>query len=271
MVWAIRIISGLAVMTAPYIWTVGQAGLETANKNICELASALITLPTCKIHFVYFGLWGIGLAAAILFIAFDIAHFVRRTATPYGGVMLFCRHYQTAVVRSIKNTGAKLEPSHIIILGLVIAVVGVVWQQYRGPIIIKGIEIGSPALTQNPPKPPLTPEQITQVTAPLQAEIKSLKLRLAEADPVQSIKTIDQTNTLQWRPKLKPPYDDDAFNRMFMMTGRLTDLLLGPAEDAYNSTYNVLTGWRGIQTRSGIRRSARETSRDKQQSELNYE
>jgi hypothetical protein len=135
MVWAFRIISGLAVMTAPYVWTVGQAGLETANKNICELATALVTLPTCKIHFVYFGVWLFGLAAAILFIIFDAARFMRRAATPHGGIVLFCRHYQAASGRSLRNVWSKVEPSHVIILGLVIAFGGAVWQLRRVPPI----------------------------------------------------------------------------------------------------------------------------------------
>lgn len=131
MLWAFRIISGLVIMTAPYIWTVGQAGLETANKNICELASSLTPLPTCQIHFVYALIWGIGLTAAVAFICFDASKFVRRAATPHGGVVLFCRHHRTAITNSAKSGWSKVEPSHLLILAVALAVIAFVWQARR--------------------------------------------------------------------------------------------------------------------------------------------
>src|ERR1700730_15784292 len=112
--WAFRIVSGLLLMTAPYIWTVGQAGLEAANKNICELANVFLTLPTCKIHFYYFGLWITGLAAAAFFVAFDVMSFIRRAATPHGGIVLFYRHYRNRLIFSACQLRSRMEPSHII-------------------------------------------------------------------------------------------------------------------------------------------------------------
>jgi hypothetical protein len=132
MVWAFRLLSGLTLITAPYIWTVGQAGLETANRNICDLANSFVQLPSCKIHFIYLGIWIAGIILAAAFVAFDLARFVRRAATTHGGVLLFCRYYQGHFVHRVTRIRSKVEPHHVIITGLVIAALGVGWQIYRG-------------------------------------------------------------------------------------------------------------------------------------------
>lgn len=129
--WAFRIVSGLILMTAPYVWTVGQAGLETANKNICELANSFSSLPTCKIHYYYSGLWIAGLIAAAGFIVVDGMRFINGAATPHGGIVVFYRHYQGRAVFRVQQLRSRMEPSHIIILGLVIAAIGVAWQVMR--------------------------------------------------------------------------------------------------------------------------------------------
>ncbi|WP_079586606.1 hypothetical protein [Bradyrhizobium lablabi] len=127
MLTALKILSALLVMTAPYIWTVGQAGLKTANENICELAKGIAPLPTCEIQYLYVGAWSVGFCAAMALIVWDLAGFVRRAATPHGGVVLFYRHYRSASVQHIKAAWSKLEPTHLIVAGLVIAGTGAVW------------------------------------------------------------------------------------------------------------------------------------------------
>jgi hypothetical protein len=78
MLWAFRIVSALVVMTAPYVWTVGQAGLETANKNICELATSVLPFSNCHVQHLYVGAWIIGFLAAVGFILFDLARIIHR-------------------------------------------------------------------------------------------------------------------------------------------------------------------------------------------------
>ena len=45
MLAALRIISGLFVVTFGFAWTVGQAGLETTNRNLCDLVAAISRNP----------------------------------------------------------------------------------------------------------------------------------------------------------------------------------------------------------------------------------
>src|SRR5215510_6628095 len=94
MLAAFRIFSALTVATLAYVWTVGQAGLETTNKNVCQLANSFVPLNDCEVHYWFVGLWIAGFAAAMAFIAVDFARFAKRAATPYGGIVLFYRHYQ---------------------------------------------------------------------------------------------------------------------------------------------------------------------------------
>jgi hypothetical protein len=157
MLAAFRILSALTVATLAYIWTVGQAGLDTANKNICQLANSFIAFSNCEVHYWFVGAWIAGTLCASAFIAFDFARFARRAATPHGGVVLFCRHYRSAASQRLKAGWSKVEPSHIIILGLAIALVGVAWQWRRAPS----------------PDPHI---------ATLQSEIGDLRKKLAEAE-----------------------------------------------------------------------------------------
>jgi hypothetical protein len=79
MLMAFRIISGLLVVTFGFAWTVGQAGLETTNKNLCDLASAVWFEPIADCRFATWiiWLWGLGAIAAFVFLTADAVRFVR--------------------------------------------------------------------------------------------------------------------------------------------------------------------------------------------------
>jgi hypothetical protein len=73
MLAAARIISGLFVVTFGFAWTVGQAGLETTNRNLCELVTAVWHRPFVDCQFATWivWLWGIGTIVAVAFLIFD--------------------------------------------------------------------------------------------------------------------------------------------------------------------------------------------------------
>jgi hypothetical protein len=54
----------------------------------------------------------------------------------------------------------RLEPSHLIIIGLAIAVVGMAWQLYQGPKVIKEV-VQVPIAATPPPAKPSPPRQLT--------------------------------------------------------------------------------------------------------------
>lgn len=74
MLMAARIISALFVMTFGFAWTVGQAGLETTNRNLCELVTALspVAVRDCHVANWIVWLWGLGAVAAFIFLIVDI-------------------------------------------------------------------------------------------------------------------------------------------------------------------------------------------------------
>lgn len=80
MLMAFRIISGLLVVTFGFTWTVGQAGLEATNKNLCDLMSAVWFEPVtdCSFPTWIIWLWGLGAVAALVFLIVDAVRFVRR-------------------------------------------------------------------------------------------------------------------------------------------------------------------------------------------------
>jgi len=132
--WSLRILSGLTIMTAPYIWTVGQTGLESANRNLCDLLSTASPwpLPSCKFHMTYLGLWVIGILVAIAFAMFDTTRYVKKIAAPHGGIIHLTRRCCSQAGDRAKDSWAKVEPSHVIILGLMIASGGAAWLLYQG-------------------------------------------------------------------------------------------------------------------------------------------
>jgi hypothetical protein len=75
-----RIISALVVMTFGFAWTVGQAGLETTNRNLCDLARAVWFRPIadCQIANWIVWLWGIGAIFALVFLIADGTRWVLR-------------------------------------------------------------------------------------------------------------------------------------------------------------------------------------------------
>jgi hypothetical protein len=61
MLVALRILSGLLVVTFGFAWTVGQAGLEATNRNLCDLASAVWVRPVTDCRFADWIVWLWGL------------------------------------------------------------------------------------------------------------------------------------------------------------------------------------------------------------------
>ena len=77
--WTGRIISALLVMTFGYIWTVGQGGFGTVNKNLCDLLENTFGRPpSCQFNKVILQLWGIGALCAVLFLISDLVRWLRR-------------------------------------------------------------------------------------------------------------------------------------------------------------------------------------------------
>jgi hypothetical protein len=80
MLVAARIVSGLFVVTFGFAWTVGQAGLETTNRNLCDLAAAVWWRPITDCHFANWivWLWGIGALGALVFLIVDAVRWLRK-------------------------------------------------------------------------------------------------------------------------------------------------------------------------------------------------
>jgi len=84
MLVAVRIISGLLVMTFGFAWTVGQAGLETTNRNLCDLVAAVSHQPIVDCHFANWivWLWGLGALAAFVFLVVDVSRWLLGRRSP---------------------------------------------------------------------------------------------------------------------------------------------------------------------------------------------
>jgi hypothetical protein len=79
MLWAGRIISWVLIVTGGLTWTVGQAGVGTTDKNLCELASAIWQAPIQNCHIVplLVYLWQAGLVLAVIFLIFDFLRWLK--------------------------------------------------------------------------------------------------------------------------------------------------------------------------------------------------
>jgi hypothetical protein len=86
--WAIRIVSGLCVVTFGYIWTVGQGGFDAANRNLCDLwADTFGPPPSCQFNKYVLWLWGLGALLAVIFLALDFIRWLRRRpASEFKGI-----------------------------------------------------------------------------------------------------------------------------------------------------------------------------------------
>jgi hypothetical protein len=76
MLWAGRILSWVLIVTGGLVWTVGQAGLDSTDKNLCELASKIWQTPIEGCHIVpaFLILWQIAFWAALVFLIIDGYH-----------------------------------------------------------------------------------------------------------------------------------------------------------------------------------------------------
>ena len=78
-----KIIAWLWVMTYGYAWTVGQSGLATVDRNLCELWDAVFwqTLE-CHPHNFLLPAWGIGAFIAVVFLVTDFVHARKKAKRP---------------------------------------------------------------------------------------------------------------------------------------------------------------------------------------------
>jgi len=84
MLWAFRILSGLWIVTFGYILTIGQAGLEPVNRNICELFNTVSPWPwqSCAFQNVIVALWALGAVASAIFLSVELIRWVRKKLKP---------------------------------------------------------------------------------------------------------------------------------------------------------------------------------------------
>jgi hypothetical protein len=82
--WMLRALSALCVVTFGYVWTVGQTGLDTTNKNLCELWNAIWLQPwlNCNFHTHILVLWGAFALVSALFLLTELARWLLRLAAP---------------------------------------------------------------------------------------------------------------------------------------------------------------------------------------------
>jgi hypothetical protein len=103
MLWAGRIISWVLIVTGGLTWTIGQAGLDTTDKNLCEMAGKIWQAPIEGCHIVpaLVTLWKLGFFAALVFLVIDGYHWLaKRQAT--GKRRSFTQHQD----REIDHTAA---------------------------------------------------------------------------------------------------------------------------------------------------------------------
>lgn len=125
-------------MTAPYLWMVGQSTFEAANRNICEAMNDALPwqMPTCRFHVVYAVFWASAAIAAAVSIGIDCVRLIRKASAPHGGVFNWSSQLRDVAAIRLRRAWNKVEPSHVIILGLVIAAIGVAWQFMRSSPIV---------------------------------------------------------------------------------------------------------------------------------------
>ena len=99
-----------------------------------------ITLPPLVV-------WGVGIfsAACLIFAAVQIARWLLAVVS------------SQEVRNKIKLQARRVEPSHIIILGLVIALGGVIWQMKRGPHQSPPLDVSKLSPNTTPPAPTYVP------------------------------------------------------------------------------------------------------------------
>jgi hypothetical protein len=67
-----RILSALVVPTLLYVGTVGQSGLDTTNKNLCELLNkTFISWQFCNFNELFVLLWALAISALFIFLMLE--------------------------------------------------------------------------------------------------------------------------------------------------------------------------------------------------------
>src|SRR5262245_6951089 len=91
--WTLRILSGLCVLTFGYVWTVGQAGLNSTNKNLCELWNAVWPWPweSCAFHTAILMLWAVAAIVSLTFLITELVRWLLERTTPAVEPLLYRR------------------------------------------------------------------------------------------------------------------------------------------------------------------------------------
>lgn len=75
----LRIVSSLVALTLGYLWTVGQTGMDVANKNLCELwNSTIASLQSCQFNAHLRFLWVLGFLASLVFLLSEAVSYAFR-------------------------------------------------------------------------------------------------------------------------------------------------------------------------------------------------
>lgn len=156
----------LGALVGIYAAAALQNGPDVADANLCKLLRRFSSeIPDQCIR----SLDNYGTAFAVIFVLACV-------------ILLlwdFRKHVlvSTRFSAAVKRLWAKMEPSHIIILGLVIAALGLAWQLYRGPTIVSSGTGGTVQATMTTgPRP-----DEKDVISNLQSKLDDANRKLADA------------------------------------------------------------------------------------------
>jgi hypothetical protein len=97
---ALRVISLVFAVTVAFVWTVGQAGMSSVDKNVCELAHAwfpsiFVNAPQCAAHVWFWSIWEVSLVLAVVFLVCDLLLYLSGLSRPTVGQVKIPQGYQS--------------------------------------------------------------------------------------------------------------------------------------------------------------------------------
>jgi hypothetical protein len=163
MLWSMRIVAGLWVMTCSYAWTVGQSGLTTVDRNLCELWDQVFWKTVeCHPHKFLWPLWVFIAVCVVVFLVVDFVRARQRAERPKLQTVLWV----------------------MVILGMIIAAAGGIglWR-------MRGAATPGVGDTTRGGKPS---ENITSTTAPAPADSSAPQSPHVEKQPIYDIQDINE-------------------------------------------------------------------------------